>query len=242
MKVYQPEKVHRIILKISGEFLAGPKRFGFDHDTLENLIDDIVEIKRLGLRIGIVIGGGNIFRGVEGAENSGIERVTGDNVGMLATVQNALVVSDYLKRRNILSEVYSAFKIDRIVKFYTPNRALTSFQEGKVCFFCGGTGNPFFTTDTAAVLRAIELKVNLVMKGTKVNGIYSADPVKDKKAVFIEDITYDEVLAKKLNVMDMTAFSLARENDINMKIFNVGAKGQFKEAVLKNNVGTFVHN
>jgi uridylate kinase len=240
MKVYHPEKVHRVILKISGEFLAGPQGFGFHVPTIEQLIDDIVAIKRLGLSIGIVIGGGNFFRGIEGA-GSGIDRVTADNVGMLATVQNALVISDFLKRRNVLSEVYSAFQIDRCAKFYTPSRALTSLQEGKVCFFCAGTGNPFFTTDTAAVLRAVELKANLVLKGTKVDGVYTADPKKDKKAEFIADVTYTDVLAKQLNVMDMTAFSLARDNNINMKVFNVCKPGMIKQAILTKEVGTFVH-
>ncbi len=241
MVIYHPEKIHRVIIKISGEFLAGPNRFGYHHETINQLVEDIISVKRLGLSVGIVVGGGNIYRGSK-VSAVGVTRVAGDNIGMLATIQNSLVLCDYLKKRNYIAELYSAIQIDKISKFYTPLRAETSLKEGKICLFCAGTGNPYFTTDTAVVLRAIELKANLVLKGTKVNGVYSADPEEEKDATFFEDITYDELLNKKLNVMDMTAFSLARDNNQNIKIFNITKSGNLKEAILKKNIGTFIHS
>ncbi len=239
MRVYQPEKIHRVILKLSGEYLAGSKGFGFDSSVLEFIAEEIISSKKLGLSLGIVLGGGNFFRGGDYPDT---DRVVGDSVGMLATIQNALILGDVLRKKNYNTEIYSAIQVDKVAKFYTPKRAETSMKEGKICFFCGGTGNPFFTTDTAAVLRAVELKADLVMKGTKVDGVYSADPKKDKNAQFIEDITYDETLARHLNVMDMTAFSLARDYDMPLKVFNIGVKGNLKAAILSKEVGTFVHN
>ncbi|MCK9329121.1 MAG: UMP kinase [Candidatus Cloacimonetes bacterium] len=238
MAEYQPEKLHRLILKISGEFLAGDKGFGFDQAILHQLSDDIIELKRLGYSIGIVLGGGNFFRGKELSE---INRAAADNVGMLATIQNAIVVAEYLKQKNYSTEVYSAFPVEKIAKFYTYKRADISLKEGKICFFCGGTGNPFFTTDTAAILRAIELDCDIVLKGTKVDGIYTADPKKDKNAVFIPEISYSEALNQQLNIMDMTAFSLARDYKIPIKVFDITVKGNLKEAVLSRNIGTYVY-
>lgn len=238
MTEYQPEKLHRLILKISGEFLAGEKGFGFDQEVLSQLTDDVIELKRLGYSIGIVLGGGNFFRG---KELSDINRAAADNVGMLATIQNAIVVSECLNQKNYQTEIYSAFPVDKIAKFYTYSRADVSLKEGKICFFCGGTGNPFFTTDTAAILRAIELNCDIVLKGTKVDGIYTADPKKDKDAKFIPEISYSEALSKQLNIMDMTAFSLARDYKIPIKVFDITEKGNLKNAVLSRNIGTFVY-
>ncbi|MCK4653640.1 MAG: UMP kinase, partial [Candidatus Cloacimonetes bacterium] len=164
-----------------------------------------------------------------------------DNIGMLATIQNALIMSGLLQTKNYLTEVYSAIQVDKIAKFYTPSRANTSINEGKICFFCAGTGNPFFTTDTAAVLRAVELNADIVFKGTKVDGVYTADPVKDKNAELFQNITFKEVLEKQLKVMDMTAFSLAREYNMAIKVFNISKKGNLKKAILSKEVGTFVH-
>jgi uridylate kinase len=161
---------------------------------------------------------------------------------MLATIQNALIVSELLNTRNYQTEIFSAIQLDKVAKFYSPSRAVTSMKEGRICFFCGGTGNPFFTTDTAAVLRAIELKCDIVMKGTKVDGVFSADPAKDKNAKFISDITFDEVLMKKLKVMDMTAFSLAREYNKPVKVFNISEKGSLLKALQNKDSGTFVHS
>ncbi len=240
MRRYKPEKIHKVIFKISGEVLAGKKGFGIDMKSVENLIEDLISIRKAGYSIGIVLGGGNFFRGVSEVGRL-INRFTADNVGMLATIQNALIMSGVLQKKNYRTEIYSAIQVDKVAKFYTPNRATTSLNEGKICFFCGGIGNPFFTTDTAAILRAIELGADIVLKGTKVDGVFSADPVKDKNAKFIADITFSEILDKELQVMDMTAFSLARENNMPIKVFNITKKGSLKEAILNKNVGTFVH-
>jgi len=189
---YKPERVHRIILKISGEFLAGPKNFGFDYDTINRITDELLALKEYGVSIGVVLGGGNFFRGGIDSENL-VSRVTGDSIGMLATIQNSLVLSDMLNKKNYSTEVFSSIQIDKIAKFYTPNDAENAFQDGKICFFCAGTGNPFFTTDTAAVLRAIELNADIVLKGTKVDGVYTADPAKDSSAEFITSISFFEI-------------------------------------------------
>lgn len=240
MRRYKPEKIHKVIFKISGEVLAGEKKFGIDMQSVNNLIEDIISIRKAGYSIGIVLGGGNFFRGVSEVGKH-INRFTADNVGMLATIQNALIMSGLLQKKNYRTEIYSAIQVDKVAKFYTPNRATTSLNEGKICFFCGGIGNPFFTTDTAAILRAIELNADIVFKGTKVDGVFSADPVKNKNAKFIADITFSEVLEKELNVMDMTAFTLARENNMPIKVFNITKKGSLREAILNKNIGTFVH-
>jgi uridylate kinase len=237
---YKPEKVQKVILKISGEILAGKKGFGIDLKTVDNLINEIISIRKLGYGIGIVLGGGNFFRGASETGDN-LRRSTADDVGMLATIQNALIMSDLLNKKNYPTEVYSAVQIDKVAKFYSPSRAKTSMKEGKICFFCAGTGNPFFTTDTAAVLRAIELNADLVLKGTKVDGVFTKDPAKDKNAKLIKDITFDEVLAKKLKVMDMTSFSLAREFNMPIKVFNIFKKNNMKEAILSKTEGTFVH-
>ena len=238
--VYKPEKVHRIIFKISGEILAGVKGFGIDIEVVNGLVDEIIAAKKLGIGIGIVLGGGNFFRGNSEIGNM-LQRFTADNVGMLATIQNALILSELLNKKNYYTEIHSAIQIDKVAKFYTPNRAKTSLNEGKICFFCGGTGNPFFTTDTAAVLRAIVLNADIMMKGTKVDGVFTTDPEKDKNAKFIGDITYDELLLKKLKVMDMTSFSLAREYGMPIKVFNIPQKGNMRNAILQKDVGTFIH-
>ncbi|HHE38000.1 MAG TPA: UMP kinase [Candidatus Cloacimonetes bacterium] len=237
---YKPEKIHKIIFKLSGEILAGKKGFGIDIETVNELTDEIIAIKKLGYSIGIVIGGGNFFRGASEVGDI-LDRFVADNIGMLATIQNALILSGFLNKKNYSTEIYSAIQVDKVAKYYTPKRAKTSFNEGKICLFCAGTGNPFFTTDTAAVLRAIELDADIVFKGTKVDGVFTADPVKNKKAEFINDVTYDEVLAKKLEVMDMTSFSLARDYNMPIKVFNITKKGNLKEAILHKEIGTFVH-
>jgi len=240
MRKYKPEKIHKVIFKISGEVLAGKKGFGINMQSVEDLIEDLISIRKAGYSVGIVLGGGNFFRGVSEVGKH-INRYTADNIGMLATIQNALIMSGLLQKKNYRTEIYSAIQVDKVAKFYTPNRATTSLNEGKICFFCGGIGNPFFTTDTAAILRAIELGADIVLKGTKVEGVFSADPMKDKNAKFIADITFSEVLEKELNVMDMTAFTLARENNMPIKVFNITKKGSLMDAILNKDVGTFVH-
>lgn len=241
MHVYKPEKIHTIILKLSGEVLSGTKGFGFDLDRIDELINEVISIRKMGYRIGIVLGGGNFFRGAS-EFGSNLNRVVADNVGMLATIQNALVFSNLMKNKNYQTEVYSAFQVDRIAKFYTPSRAITSLNEGKICFFCGGIGNPFFTTDTTAILRAIELKADIVFKATKVDGVFTSDPVKNKDAKFLKELTFDEVLDKKLRVMDMTAFSLAREYNMPIKVFNIEERGNLNQAIISKDIGTFIHS
>ncbi len=237
---YRPEKVHKIIVKISGEILGGKSGSGYDLDVINTIMDEIVAVKNQGYTVGIVLGGGNIFRGASDL-GSKLNRYTADNIGMLATIQNALVLSELLRKRNHRTEIFSAIEVNKVAKFYTPNRANTSLNEGKICFFCAGTGNPYFTTDTAAVLRAIELKADVVFKGTKVDGVYSADPVKNKSAELYNNITFDEVLAKQLKVMDMTSFSLAREYNMPIKVFNINKKNNLSEAILNKDVGTYIH-
>ena len=229
--------IKRLILKLSGEYLSGERGFGFDQNILEQLVNDIIEVKDLGHEIGIVLGGGNFYRG---EELTGIDRAAADNVGMLATIQNALVVSEILKQKKHKTKVYSAFSIDKIAKYYTYSSADSAMKKGIICFFCGGTGNPFFTTDTAAILRAIELNCDLVLKGTKVDGIFTSDPKKCNEAVFLPEITYTEALEKRLKIMDMTAFSLARDYKMPIKVFNITLKGNLKRALTEKGVGTFV--
>ena len=241
MQIYKPEKVHKIIFKISGEVLAGDQDFGVDLSAVNQLIEELISVKELGYSIGIVLGGGNFFRGASEIGKY-LNRFVADNVGMLATIQNALIMSELFNKKNYSTEIFSAIQIDKVAKFYIPSRANTSMNEGKICFFCAGIGNPFFTTDTAAILRAIELKADIVFKGTKVDGIYTSDPLKDKDAKFIKNISFNNVLKDRLTVMDMTAFTLARDNHMPIKVFNVSKKGNYKKAIRSKEVGTFVHD
>lgn len=240
MVVYQPEKMHRVMLKLSGEILAGSTGYGFDDEVIDRITDDIIDLRKLGYSLAVVLGGGNIFRGGSW-KNQSLNRVTLDNIGMLATIQNALYLAEILNKKNYPAEVYSAIDADKIAKFYTPSRARNALQEGRICFLCGGTGNPFFTTDTAAVLRAVELDLDVVLKGTKVDGLYTDDPKKNPKAEFIRSADFRQCLDQKLGVMDMTAFSLAQEYAMPIKIFNVMTRGSIKEAALRSDVGTFIH-
>ncbi|HOU72097.1 MAG TPA: UMP kinase [Candidatus Syntrophosphaera sp.] len=237
---YKPEKIHRLLLKISGEVLAGPKGFGYDDAVIDVLTDEIIEARRLGYSLAIVLGGGNIFRGGTW-KNQSLNRVTLDHIGMLATVQNSLYLAEILNRKNYSAQVFTSFSIDSVAMHYTPRRAFQAMEAGSICLLSGGTGNPFFTTDTAAVLRACELKLDMVFKGTKVDGLYSADPKVDPTAEFISDATYDQCLEQKLGVMDMTAFSLAQANELPIKIFNIGKQGGLCQAISSPDHGTFIH-
>lgn len=237
---YKPEKIHRLLLKISGEILAGPRGFGLDDAVIDSLTDEVIEARRLGYSIAIVLGGGNFFRGGTW-KNQNLDRVTLDHIGMLATIQNALYLAEILNRKNYPAQVFTSFSMDSVAKHYTPRRAFQAMESGNICFLSGGTGNPFFTTDTAAVLRAAELKLDIVFKGTKVDGLYSADPNQDPSAKFIADATYDQCLEQKLGVMDMTAFSLARENNLPIKIFNIGQPGGLCQAISSPDHGTYIH-
>jgi uridylate kinase len=240
MVEYHPEKMHRVMLKLSGEILAGEKGYGFDDEVIDRITDDIIELRKLGYGLAVVLGGGNIFRGGTW-KNQSLNRVVLDNIGMLATTQNALYLAEILNKKNYEAEIFTTLQADKVAKFYTPAQALTSLKEGKICFLSGGTGSPYFTTDTAAVLRAVELGFDIVLKGTKVDGLYSDDPKKNPKAEFIHSATFTECLDKKLGVMDMTAFSLAQENRMPIKIFNVMVPGNIKEAARRADVGTYIH-
>jgi len=228
------------MLKLSGEILAGTTGYGFDDSVIDVVTDELIELRRAGYGLAIVLGGGNIFRGGTW-KNKTLDRVVLDNIGMMATIQNALYISEILARKNVSAAVFSALQMDKIATFYTPRAAKQALQEGNICFLCGGTGNPFFTTDTGAVLRAIELELDLVLKGTKVDGLYSADPKTDPNAEFIHSATYQECLERKLGVMDMTAFSLAQDNGVNIKIFNVNQRGALLKAIQSADTGTFIH-
>jgi uridylate kinase len=240
MDRYIPENIQRVVFKISGEILAGSKGFGFDDAVVDSITDDIIDLKKLGISVGIVLGGGNIFRGGS-MTTLDLDRTVLDNIGMLATIQNALYLSEVINKKNYSSEVYSALSIHKVAKFYAPDRVDNSLKEGRICFLCGGTGNPFFTTDTAAVLRAIELKAGLVLKGTKVDGVYSDDPMTNPDAVKYDTLSYDEALSKELRIMDMTAFSLAREHGLPIKVFDVTKKGNVRNALLDQGTGTIIH-
>ena len=240
MDRYIPENIQRVVFKISGEILAGPKGFGFNDAVVDSITDDIIDLKKLGISVGIVLGGGNIFRGGS-MTTLDLDRTVLDNIGMLATIQNALYLSEVINKKNYSSEVYSALSIHKVAKFYAPDRVDNSLKEGRICFLCGGTGNPFFTTDTAAVLRAIELKAGLVLKGTKVDGVYSDDPMTNPDAVKYDTLSYDEALSKELRIMDMTAFSLAREHGLPIKVFDVTKKGNVRNALLDQGTGTIIH-
>jgi len=229
----------RIIIKLSGESLAGATARTIDSQMLSDTAEEIKTIHSLGVQIGIVVGGGNIFRGLS-AEADQMDRVTGDHMGMLATVINAIAIRDALQRKGVTSIVFSAIPIERVAENYNQREVLAALDRNEVAIFAAGTGNPFFTTDTAAALRAVEIGAQALMKGTRVNGLYSADPEKDPEAEFIEKIGYDEVLHRQLRVMDQTAFALCRENQLAVHIFNMEIGGQLIRILKGEIIGSVV--
>ncbi len=232
-------KYHRILLKLSGEALMGGRRSGIDSEVLADVADEIGEVRRMGVQVAIVIGGGNIFRGVTGA-TQGIDRVAGDHMGMLATVINALALQDALERRNIPTRVTTAITMAEVAEPFLRRRAVRHLEKGRVVICAAGTGNPFFTTDSAAALRAAELKCDIIFKATKVDGIYTADPNKDPNAQRLPHVTYQRVLAERLEVMDAAAIDLARGSSIPIYIFSLREKGNIKRALLGEDVGSIV--
>jgi len=232
-------KYKRILLKLSGEVLQGNAGYGIDHATVLDIAGQIGEIRRLGVEIAIVLGGGNIYRGKKG-EKEGMDRVTGDYVGMVATVINALVLQDTLNRTGTPAVVQTALNLERIAEPYHHARAMTYLDEGKIVIFACGTGNPYFTTDTAAALRAVEIKADVVMKATKVDGVYDKDPEVHNDALFYPEISYSEVLNKDLQVMDLTAITLCKENNIPVAVFSIRVRDNLKKVVLGEKVGTIV--
>jgi uridylate kinase len=232
-------KYKRAVLKLSGEALMGNRGYGIDPETVDFIAKEIKDSLSLGTEIAIVIGGGNIFRGMEAA-TKGMERATADYMGMLATVINALALQNSLEKLGIPTRVQSAIEMREVAEPYIRRRALRHLEKGRVVIFAAGTGNPFFTTDTAAALRAIEIGADVIMKATKVDGVYSADPVKFPEAKKFDTITYMEVLKKGLNVMDSTAITLCMDNDLPIVVFNLRGKGNIKKALAGKRVGTLV--
>ncbi|WP_299523547.1 UMP kinase [uncultured Lutibacter sp.] len=229
----------RILLKLSGEALMGDRQYGIDPARLAEYAQEIKKIVDKGIEVAIVIGGGNIFRGVAGASN-GIDRVQADYMGMLATVINGLALQSALEDEAIKTRLLTAIKMEQVAEPFIKRRAVRHLEKGRVVIFGGGTGNPYFTTDTAAVLRAIEIDADVILKGTRVDGIYTSDPEKFKDAIKFDSITYKDVMSKGLKVMDMTAFALSQENNLPMVVFDMNIKGNLEKVISGENIGTKV--
>ena len=230
----------RVLLKLSGEALMGDDAFGINRATIERMVAQIKEVVESGVEMAVVIGGGNIFRGMAGGA-AGMDRATADYMGMLATIMNALALQDAMKHAGLEARVQSALRIDQVVEPYIRPRAMRHLDEGKIVIFAAGTGNPFFTTDTAAALRGVEIGAEIVLKATKVDGIYSADPKKDPNATRYSDITFDEAINKNLGVMDATAFALCRDQKMPIKVFSIFKEGGLMRVVKGEDEGTLVH-
>ncbi|MBT8265391.1 MAG: UMP kinase [Bacteroidia bacterium] len=233
-------KYKRILLKLSGEALMGSRKYGIDPLRLAEYAQDIKQIKELGVEVAIVIGGGNIFRGVAGASN-GMDRVQGDHMGMLATVINGLALQSALEDADVPTRLQTAIKINEVAEPFIRRKAIRHLEKGRVVIFGGGTGNPYFTTDSAAVLRAIEMEADVILKGTRVDGIYTSDPEKNSDAVKFDYISFDDVLKKGLKVMDTTAFTLSHENNLPIIVFDMNTKGNLLKVVSGENIGTTVN-
>lgn len=231
----------RILLKLSGESLMGGKAYGIDEIRLNEYAAQIKEIAEMGVQVGIVIGGGNIFRGLSGA-SKGFDRVKGDQMGMLATVINSLALSSALVAQGVKAKVLTAIRMEPIGEFYNKWRAIELLEQGQVVIMSGGTGNPFFTTDTGSSLRGIEIEADVMLKGTRVDGIYTADPEKDPTATKFSDITYDEIYTRGLKVMDLTATTMCKENNLPIIVFDMDTVGNLKKVMSGEDIGTYVHN
>lgn len=231
----------RILLKLSGEALMGEKNHGIDNDRLKNYAEEIHEAVEEGTEIGIVIGGGNIFRGVSGVAE-GFDRVRGDYMGMLATVINGLALQSAIEKTGTKTRVFSAIRMEPVTEFYSKDKVRYALDKKEVVIFVAGTGNPFFTTDTASSLRAVEMGADIFLKGTRVDGVYTADPEKDPSAERFDELTFDEALQKKLNVMDMTAFAMCRDNNLPVYVFNMNERGNLIKFISGEKIGTLVKN
>ena len=236
----QKAAYRRVLLKLSGEALMGNDSYGINRQTIEQMCQQVADVNRLGVELAIVIGGGNIFRGVSSGA-AGMDRATADYMGMLATVMNALALQDALRQMNVVARVQSALEINQIVEPYIRPKALRYLEEGKVVIFAAGTGNPFFTTDTAAALRGAEINAELILKATKVDGVYTADPVKDPSATRYREITFDEAIHKNLKVMDTAAFALCRDQKLPLQVFSIFKPGALTRVVCGEDEGTLVH-
>ncbi len=235
------KKFNRILLKLSGESLMGEQKYGIDEKRLADYARQIREVHDMGVQIGIVIGGGNIFRGLSGA-GRGFDRVKGDQMGMLATVINSLGLSSALASEGLQSRVLTAIRMEPIGEFYTKWRAIEALEQGQVVIMSAGTGNPYFTTDTGSSLRGIEIEADVMLKGTRVDGIYTADPEKDPAATKFSEITYDEIYNRGLKVMDLTATTMCKENNLPIYVFNMDVYGNLRRVIEGEDIGTLVHN
>ncbi len=233
-------KYQRILLKLSGEALMGDDAFGINRPTIERIVNEIKEVSQMGVAIGIVIGGGNIFRGVSSSA-AGMDRATADYMGMLATVINSLALQDALAKAGLVPRVQSAINIEPVVEPYIRGKTMRYLEEGKVVVFAAGTGNPFFTTDTAAALRGREIEAEIVLKATKVDGVYTADPKLDTAATRYQSLTFDEAIIKNLKVMDATALALCRDQKLPINVFSIFKEGALKRVVMGEDEGTLVH-
>lgn len=232
-------KYKRILLKLSGEALMAGRSHGIDPRRLSDYVEEIIEVNKAGVQIGIVIGGGNIFRGISGVEE-GFDRVKGDYMGMLATVINGLALQSAFESKNAKATLLTAFRMEPVAEFYSKAKALEALKNGEIVIFSGGTGNPFFTTDTASALRAVEINADVMLKGTRVDGVYSSDPEKDPEAEKYDEITFTEALTKNLKILDQTAFTMCRENELPIIVFDMNCRGNLKKLISGEKIGTLV--
>jgi len=229
----------RILLKLSGESLLGQSSHGIDTGQLESFTSQVTEIRNLGVQVGLVIGGGNIFRGLSGAK-AGYDRVKGDYMGMLATVVNGLALQSAFLQSGTPSRLFTAIRMEPVAEYWNRDKVVEALESGQVCIFSAGTGNPFFTTDTTAALRGVEIGAEVLVKGTRVDGVYSADPEKDPSATRFSEISFDEVIARKLKIMDQTAFTLCRENNLPILVFDMNTRGNLKKLISGEKIGTII--
>lgn len=234
-------KYNRVLLKLSGEALMGNDSYGINPETLSSYAKQVKEVAEMGIEVGIVIGGGNIFRGLSGL-SKGVDRVKGDQMGMLATVINSLGLQSAIESLGGKAKVFTATKMEPVGELYTKAKVLEAFKQGFVAIIAGGTGNPFFTTDTASALRGVEIEAQALLKGTRVDGVYTADPEKDPSAVKYDEITFNEAYEKKLKVMDLTAFTMCSENNLPIVVFDMNTQGNLKKLLLGEKIGTLVRN
>ena len=235
-----PAAYKRILLKLSGEALMGDDAYGINRETISRIVGEIASVVALGVEVGVVIGGGNIFRGMAGA-SAGMERATADYMGMLATVMNGMALQDAMRNAGVESRVQSALNIEQVIEPYIRGKAMRYLEEGKVVVFAAGTGNPFFTTDTAAALRGAEIGAQIVLKATKVDGVYTADPMKDKTATRYDKVSFDEAISRDLKVMDATALALCRDQKLPINVFSIFKAGALKRVVMGEDEGTMVY-
>lgn len=234
-------KYKRILLKLSGESLMGEQQYGIDQNRLGDYAEEIAEIVKSGVQVGIVIGGGNIFRGLSGAAK-GFDRVKGDQMGMLATVINSLALNSALINAGVKSKVLTAIRMEPVGEYYSKEKAVEALSNGEVVIISGGTGNPYFTTDTASALRGIEIEAEVMLKGTRVDGIYTADPEKDANATKFDKISFDEIYNRNLRIMDLTATTLCKENNLPIYVFNMDERGNLQKVMKGEDIGTLVHS